>query len=788
MSKLLYEGSEWDFDKLQRTWDVIDDMGKNQLGFDYYPAQIEIISADQMLDNYSQHAMPVMYQHWSFGKSFIQNEKDYKKGRSGLAYEVVINTNPSIAYLMETNSMTMQALVLAHASVGHSSFFKTNYLFREWSDADTIIDYLKFARSYISDCEHRYGFEEVEELLDACHSLQLNGVDKYKKPQLKKEMEQKRRSDRLEHEESSFNDLWRTVPNKKSEIKEKHEEIKGNLPEENILYFIEKYSPVLKPWQREIVRIVRKIAQYFYPQRQTSLMNEGWACYEENTEYLSESGWKKISEYAGEKIAQYGKEGKITFVQPNSYIVKHDKELLEIDSEGMNQCITPDHRMIYRSGRGHINECRADELTLTTGRKFINFGELDTSSRVGLSDIELRIMTAVCADGHFNPNTTTTHCQMVFVKPRKIERFKQLLTESKLPYQIQEQTQGRTCFSFYAPERNKELTKYWGASKEQLSIILNEAVYWDGTSKGGRTVFYGTKKGDMEFLQYASSVTGNKTSFREQTTLGNRLPLYVVEVLQSKSSTLDRGTITKLPGLHTVYCFNVPSGMLMTRRKGKITVSGNCINHYTIMNMLFDQGYIGAGSLIEALKSHSGVVYQPDWDSKHYSGINVYALGYAMMNDLKRMCLNPDKEDLYYFPDICNTDWKTTLQDVVRNYRDESFVMQFLSPKVARKFNLFSIETDEELPYHNVVNVDPEDDLMNLRKVLSAQYDLSKRVPHIEIVDVDWEGDRRMTLRHYTSNDVLLDHESLRRTGEYLHTLWGHTIKLDYFDYDGEEL
>jgi stage V sporulation protein R len=200
-----------------------------------------------------------------------------RKASRGWPTEVVINTNPCIAYLMENNTATMQALVLAHASVGHSHFFKNNYLFKGWTDADTIIDYLKFARKFIKQCEEKYGARRVERLLDACHSLQSHGVDKYKKPtKLSAELEWQRKKEWEKYSESTFNDLWRTVP-KKKELAEWHWEPSENCPEENILYFIEKNSPILKGWEREIVRIVRKIAQYFYPQRQTGLLNEGFA-------------------------------------------------------------------------------------------------------------------------------------------------------------------------------------------------------------------------------------------------------------------------------------------------------------------------------------------------------------------------------------------------------------------------------------------------------------------------------------------------------------------------------
>lgn len=101
----------------------------------------------------------------------------------GLAYEIVINSDPCIAYLMEENTVTMQALVMAHACYGHNSFFKGNYLFQTWTDASSIIDYLLFAKNYIAECEQKFGVNEVEKLLDSCHALMNYGVDRYKRPE-----------------------------------------------------------------------------------------------------------------------------------------------------------------------------------------------------------------------------------------------------------------------------------------------------------------------------------------------------------------------------------------------------------------------------------------------------------------------------------------------------------------------------------------------------------------------------------------------------------------------------
>ncbi|MGV8409855.1 SpoVR family protein, partial [Pseudomonas aeruginosa] len=120
--------------------------------------------------------------HWSYGKHFLSTEKKYTRGQMGLAYEIVINSDPCIASLMEETTQCMQALVIAHACYGHNSFFKGNYLFRTWTDASSIIDYLVFAKQYIMQCEERYGIDAVEDLLDSCHALMNYGVDRYKRP------------------------------------------------------------------------------------------------------------------------------------------------------------------------------------------------------------------------------------------------------------------------------------------------------------------------------------------------------------------------------------------------------------------------------------------------------------------------------------------------------------------------------------------------------------------------------------------------------------------------------
>ncbi|MDD9903342.1 MAG: SpoVR family protein [Rhodospirillaceae bacterium] len=488
-NKLLFEGSSWDFDTMQRTYDAIEEIALEDLGLDIYPNQIEIISSEQMLDAYSSIGMPLMYQHWSFGKHFVQEEKLYNKGLRGLAYEIVINSNPCISYNMEENTMAMQTLVMAHAAFGHNHFFKNNYLFRQWTDADGILDYLEFAKGYIAKCEERHGPEAVEEILNAAHALMDHGVYRYRRPPEPSLREKKARErERHEHEEREFNDLWRTVPvsNKDPEDKSEKDALerkkKLRLPEENLLHFIQIYSPVLKTWQRDILHIVSDIAQYFYPQKQTKVMNEGCA----------------------------------TFV------------------------------------------------------------------------------------------------------------------------------------------------------------------------------------------------------------------------------------------------------------------------HFYITNALYDKGLLPEGAMLEILHSHSNVLSQPDYNDPRYGGINPYALGFAMMADIRRICTDPTEEDREWFPDLAGSgDWRTVLKDAWANYRDESFIQQFLSPTVMRKFRLFSLADESEDKFYSVAAIHNRRGYREVRDTLARSYDIAVLDPDIQVVDVDLLGDRQLRLKHTLRDGIPLDERDRDMVLAHLRTLWGYDVVLE---------
>ena len=482
MPNLLYDTNDWSFDRLKKADEAIQEIAFDELKLNTYPNQIEIISSNQMLDAYASNGLPLLYNHWSFGKHFVRQSHYYRKGYQGLAYEIVINSSPCISYLMEENSMTMQALVIAHAAYGHNHFFKNNYLFKQWTDAESIVDYMVFAKSYITSCEEKYGTKAVETILDACHAIQDYGVDKYKRPSKpSKQKEQELQKQRAEYYQQQANEIWNTLPKKKKKRQEEEqEECFPKEPQENLLYFIEKHSPILEIWQREIVRIVRKLSQYFYPQYQTKVMNEGWAS----------------------------------------------------------------------------------------------------------------------------------------------------------------------------------------------------------------------------------------------------------------------------------FC------------------------HYYIMNRLWEKGLIDDGHYLEFIHSHSSVLRQLPYNSKYYNGFNPYALGFDIFTDIRRICTEPTKEDEQYFPDIVGKPWLDVCLDAVESYRDESFISQFLSPTIMRKWRLFEVTNKEMYNFVTISGIQDEKYYNNIRHTLMKQYSVSNYRPDIQIVNSNLKTTRELELVYNSTDGSLLSGDKEKVLAHIEH-LWGYRVSID---------
>tara|TARA_B100001094_G_C18186658_1_gene804253 strand:- start:703 stop:2007 length:1305 start_codon:yes stop_codon:yes gene_type:complete len=235
-------------------------------GLDWFELAYETCDYYEMIGTMAYHGMPSHYAHWSYGKSFERNHLMYNTGQQGLPYELIINSDPSLAYLMEENPMYLQVLIMAHC-IGHSDFFKNNVTFKH-THPENIILRMRNAKRYVDNLieDPSIGVEAVERILDSAHALSMNVPKRYT-PYVSQKDQRKRLVRDVKsgaYKDSSYTPDVNALPVK---------------PEENILAFIADVSPNLEEWQRELILIVEEEAHYFMPQIRTKIMNEGWASY-----------------------------------------------------------------------------------------------------------------------------------------------------------------------------------------------------------------------------------------------------------------------------------------------------------------------------------------------------------------------------------------------------------------------------------------------------------------------------------------------------------------------------
>ncbi|HKM62938.1 MAG TPA: SpoVR family protein, partial [Acidisphaera sp.] len=221
-----------------------------------------------------------------------------------------------------------------------------------------------------------------------------------------------------------------------------------------------------------------------------------------------------------------------------------------------------------------------------------------------------------------------------------------------------------------------------------------------------------------------------------------------------------------------------PQGQTKVMNEGCATYT-----HYRIMTRLHEKGLISDGAWMEFLHSHTNVVFQPEYDDQRFSGINPYALGFAMMDDIARIVREPTEEDRTWFPDIAGTgDEMAVLRDVWANYRDESFILQFLSPKLIRQLRIFDVLDDANEPEMRVTAIHDERGYKRIQRALARQYDVAWTTPDIQVIDVNLAGDRRLILHHRALNRVLLDEGDARHVLQHLADLWGYDVLMKEID------
>lgn len=262
-----FKGSDWSVKDLEKAWKHMEVVAKD-FGISYYEPQFEIVSDSEMLEIFV-YGLPVGYPHWSFGEQYAEAYSKYLDNPTHMAYEVVFNTDPSICYIMGSNTLAEQLLVMAHAAVGHSNVFKNNLLFKDGTDAKNIMNLVTSFRSYILDCERKYGIKNVERIIDCGHALMYSSVDAVSHRMTRDEKEAVEKNNK----KTSENDYMFECLLKNT-ISEERSPERG---ETNLLKFIIDRSDYLEDWQRNILRTLSFIAQYFDPQRKTKILNEGFA-------------------------------------------------------------------------------------------------------------------------------------------------------------------------------------------------------------------------------------------------------------------------------------------------------------------------------------------------------------------------------------------------------------------------------------------------------------------------------------------------------------------------------
>ena len=255
-------------------WNEIIEKKATEFGLKFYPQEFEIIGFNEMLGYEAYLGIPSRYPHWSYGKAYDKNKTLYSLNMTGLPYEMVINSDPCLAYLMRENTLLLQILTMAHV-YGHNDFFANNRLFVEGTKAKNVLEMFKLdaeiIRGYIND--PNIGYEKVEKILDAAHAIRY---------QIPRVIGMKELSDN-EIRESLISDYNYKKENKG--ILDVDEEIpfpdvsKIPLePTDDVIGFIIKYSS-LEEWEKNILRIVKRETEYFIPQIETKIMNEGWASF-----------------------------------------------------------------------------------------------------------------------------------------------------------------------------------------------------------------------------------------------------------------------------------------------------------------------------------------------------------------------------------------------------------------------------------------------------------------------------------------------------------------------------
>lgn len=384
-------------------------------------------------------------------------------------------------------------------------------------------------------------------------------------------------------------------------------------------------------------------------------------CYDEQAEFLSETGWKRISDYNGvDKVLQYNEDGSANFVFPLKYIAKeyHDK-WVSFQGSGLDMVVTKDHDLVvskdYHDRDMSLFKIKAIDVYekslhcnnphLKIPKTFSYDGNIDENEWI------LRLAIAINADGHYNPLLThygnskrtgrntrftnnDTSIRDVYVvsvkKLRKVERMRFLLKQAEITYD--EKIYGEyTAFKFSFPFNPKQFPVEWyHLSNKCKEILLDELFNWDGSvvksrfsngKNASRKTYSTSKKQDADFIEFLIASTGHGLYVHEDDR--NSKINYRVSPTKNTNAKICNQTvsISLVDGGNMCYCFTVPSGMLVIRRNHKIYICGNCGSKNLTRDYKFKELY--CSTLFDS-ELQIGSRYNPEATSFQFDFLNDY--------------------------------------------------------------------------------------------------------------------------------------------------------------------
>lgn len=318
-------------------------------------------------------------------------------------------------------------------------------------------------------------------------------------------------------------------------------------------------------------------------------------CVDCDTEFFSEDGWKKISEYkSGDKVLQYNKDGTAELVKPLKYHVKNSKFLWRVTTKNrLDMVISEYHNVVYKSANSNnvkIKPFHDIMFSLDLGKNGFN-GRIPktfmySGNGIEMSEERIRLMVAIFADGSFKKETKSTRCYFGIKKRRKRERIEMLLCSNNITYR-----KNGSFYVFDAPIREKHYPVEWyNMTNEQLEIVIDEMKHWDGCQfeVGHMPSFTTIHKSDADFIQFAYTAIGYSAYIQTRDRRGQKrrivdhdivvknLEYCVCSGIRNKDVDLRHATYS---GYKTkdgkMYCFTMPSGMWVMRRNNRIIITGN---------------------------------------------------------------------------------------------------------------------------------------------------------------------------------------------------------------------